>query len=83
MGESAATKMPDTHTEYARPHIRPWFAVAAALTAQWQAPETSQVRPASMSSNAPLRTASGAASPGLTVASAYTEPPAKPAGSNS
>jgi len=50
--------------------MRPWLAVAAWLTAQWQAPDTSHVRPASMSSNAPLRTSMGAASAGFTVASA-------------
>ena len=51
------------------------------LTAQWQAPETSQARPCSMSSNAPLRTDSGAASPRWT--DVVSEPPAKPPGSNS
>ena len=52
--------------EYALPHIRPWLVDAAALTAQWHAPETSHVRPFSMSSNAPLRAGAGAASAGLT-----------------
>ena len=39
---------------------------AAALTAQWQAPDTSHERPFSMSSNAPLRACTGAVSAGFT-----------------
>ena len=52
--------------EYALPHIRPWLVDAAALTAQWQAPDTSHDRPFSMSSNAPLRACTGAVSAGFT-----------------
>jgi hypothetical protein len=40
------------------------------LTAQWQAALTLQLRPCSMSSKAPLRTDTGAASEGWTVAGA-------------
>ena len=74
--------MPEVQIEYALPHIRPWLVEAAALTAQWQAPDTSQVRPFSMSSNAPLRACTGAASAGMTD-DVVTEPPARPCGSNS
>jgi hypothetical protein len=52
--------------------------VAAALTAQWQAQETSDVRPACMSLKAPLRTGNGAVPAELTVA----VPAANPSASN-
>src|SRR5436309_2476988 len=48
--------------------MRPWLDAAAALTAQWQAPEIVHVRPCSMPSNAPLRTWTGPASDGCTEA---------------
>ena len=53
--DPGATKIPDAHG-VGLPHIRPWSEAAAALTAQWQAADTSQVRPCAMSSKAPLRT---------------------------
>ena len=74
--------MPDTQTEYALPHIFPCIVDAAALTAQWHAPETLQERPFSMSSKAPLRADSWAASAGWTEAVVH-DAPAYPCGSNS
>jgi hypothetical protein len=65
------------------PHIRPSRLDAAALTAQWQADETLDVLPSSMSSNAPLRADAGAASPGATEADVVDVRPAKPCASNS
>jgi hypothetical protein len=73
---------PDSHIEYALPHIRPWSVEAAALTAQWQAPDTSHERPFSMSSNAPLRACIGAASAGFTD-EVVSDAPASPCASNS
>jgi hypothetical protein len=60
--------MPETHIEYAWPHIRPLLAVAAAFTAQWQAALTSHARPCCMSSNAPRRCSTGAWSAPRTAA---------------
>src|SRR3954453_11033746 len=60
--------MPAGQTEYAFPYILPCWALAAAFTAQWRAQETSEDRPASMSSKAPLRTESGAVAAEPTVA---------------
>ena len=74
--------MPEAQTEYALPHIFPCIDDAAALTAQWQAPETLQERPFSMSSRAPLRADNAAASPGFTDAVVH-DAPAYPCGSNS
>jgi len=74
--------MPDVQIEYALPHIRPWLQDAAAFTAQWQAPETSHERPFSISSNAPLRAWTGAASAGFTD-EVVSEAPASPCASNS
>ena len=81
VGRVGRDEDPDTHTEYALPHIFPWFAVAAAV-AQWQAPDTEQVRPSSMSSSAPLRTGIGAASAGATAPAPSALLAAKPAASN-
>src|SRR3954468_11115593 len=66
--------MPAGHTEEALPYIFPWPALAAAFTAQWQAQETSEERPAAMSSSAPLRTGPSAA--GLTEADPMANPSA-------
>ena len=55
---------------------------ADALTAQWQAAETSQLRPFCMSSKAPLATSMGASSAVLT-GDVLTVEPARPRGSNS
>jgi hypothetical protein len=66
----------------ALPHLRPWLAVAAWMTAQWRAPDTAHERLCSMSSQAPRRTLIGAWSVRCAdAAGAYTEPPASPAGS--
>src|SRR4051812_39250286 len=70
--------MPAGHTEYALPYIFPCPAPAAAFTAQWQAQETSEERPAAMSSNAPARTKDGASPAGLTE----DDPAANPSASN-
>jgi hypothetical protein len=56
----------------------PWLVAAAAVTAQWQAADTSHERPLLMSSNAPLRTGADPASPGCTDAA-----PANPVASSS
>src|SRR3954465_1070602 len=53
--------MPAGHPEYALPYIFPWPALAAAFTAQWQAQETSEERPAAMSSRPPPPTGPSAA----------------------
>ena len=68
--------------EYALPHIRPPRTEAEALTAQWQAADTSQLRPFCMSSKAPLATSTGASSVVLT-GDVLTVEPARPSGSNS
>src|SRR3954449_12592705 len=72
--------MPAGQTEYADPYILPCDELAAAFTAQWQAHETSEDRPASMSSKAPLRTGAGAVPAELTVAA---EPMSNPSTWNS
>ena len=46
--------------------MRPWAALAAMPTAQWQAELTSQARPASMDSKAPRLISMGASSAELT-----------------
>src|SRR3569623_2709396 len=66
--------MPAGQTEYALPYIFPWPALAAVFTAQWQAHETSEERPAAMSSSAPLCTGPSAA--GLTEAEPMANPSA-------
>ena len=63
MLDSGGTMIPETHIEYAWPHMRPLlFTEAAALTAQWHAELTSHVRPACMSSKAPRLSSTGASS---------------------